>query len=419
MTSAIARLDQAAQLTDLLRQVGERSAWLHALPSDSLLALLDNFAARLGEDPRTARIEGGTFLVFWLRRRNLERLLDRNLAPGGRAALDRFIDVSGGMLRAQPAGVVGHWVAGNVPTLAVFSWILSLLVKNTAVVRVSEQTLEATSLLLEVFGSSRVADVSGEQVLQTVRFVHFPRDNEQCHRALSLGVDTKIIWGSAQAVQAVTALPRQDHCNELVFGPKYSLGVIDRASIETRASDVARAFVRDILVFDQRACSSPQMIFVERSSLESEQIVEIFATQLQRACQAAPKTEIDSFTASRIYTTRALWGLATDRTFRASRGADWTVCFDTDVSLKEAVQSRTLFLTQVNDAMAIIPLLSPRIQTIGLAFTDRQRAVAFADAATRRGVSRCVRPGLMNVYDLPWDGKLPLSELVRWVALQV
>jgi hypothetical protein len=410
------KIGDATVLAERIAQVRRRSEWLHSKATDQILALLDDFAARLAAEPRTAAVEGGGFLVFWLRRTNLERLLDLNFAAAGRAVLDRFVEVPGGMLRAQPAGVVGHWVAGNVPTLSLFSWVLSLLTKNAAVVRVSEQTLDAVEPFLQVFQSTQTDGLTGAEILSTVGFVHFPRDNQECHRTMSLSVDARVVWGSAQAVQTVTALPREEHCTDLIFGPKYSLGVIDGQTQESRLAEVARAFVRDILIFDQRACSSPQTIFVEPSALEAEQLVEAFAEPFRRA---APKTEIDTYTATRIYTTRALWGLHQDRTFQGSAGADWTVCYDGNVELKEAVQSRTVFLTRVADIMDVIPLLTPKIQTIGLAVSDRNRAIHFADAATRRGVSRCVRPGLMNVYDLPWDGKLALSELVRWVMLQV
>ena len=44
--------------------------------------------------------------------------------------------------------------------------------------------------------------------------------------------------------------------------------------------------------------------------------------------------------------------------------------------------------------------------------------MAFADQATRAGAARCVRPGLMNVQESPWDGKLLVNELVRWVTVK-
>lgn len=415
-TSLIHHVHEAGELGAMFSEVRQQSEWLHSLSTDQIVGLLDDFAAKLSANPQTASLEGGSFLVFWLRRNNLERLLDINFGAGRRECLDRFVEVPGGMLRAQPAGVVGHWVAGNVPTLSIFSWVLSLLVKNTAIVRLSEQTLETVELLLSVFQEAGTDELSGEQILNTVRFLHFPRDNDDCHKRMSLESDAKIIWGSAQAVHSVTSLPRQEHCNELVFGPKYSLGVIDREMQENKLTETARAFVRDIIIFDQRACSSPQTIFVEPSSVDPDELVQAFAAQFQRS---APKNTIDTYTASRIYNTRAMWGLSEDRTFCGSEGADWTVCYDTDVELKEAVQSRTVFLSRVDDIMDVIPLLNPKIQTIGLAVSDKDKAIRFADAATRLGVSRCVKPGLMNVYDLPWDGKMALSELVRWVTLQI
>ena len=58
------------------------------------------------------------------------------------------------------------------------------------------------------------------------------------------------------------------------------------------------------------------------------------------------------------------------------------------------------------------------MQTVGIAFADRDDAIAFAEAATAAGVARCVRPGLMNNYESPWDGKLLLNQLVRWVIVK-
>ena len=98
--------------------------------------------------------------------------------------------------------------------------------------------------------------------------------------------------------------------------------------------------------------------------------------------------------------------------------ADWTICMDTDVSMKEAVQSRTVFLTEIETREQILPLITPRIQSVGIAFGDPADAEAFAGRATLRGVARCVRPGLMNGFESPWDGKLVASELVRWVSFK-
>ena len=66
----------------------------------------------------------------------------------------------------------------------------------------------------------------------------------------------------------------------------------------------------------------------------------------------------------------------------------------------------------------MIPLLSPKVQTVGVAFADLAEPSRFAEAATAAGVARCVRPGMMNNYESPWDGKLLVGQLVRWVTLK-
>ena len=92
--------------------------------------------------------------------------------------------------------------------------------------------------------------------------------------------------------------------------------------------------------------------------------------------------------------TRAEWALDESRDVIASEdGANWTICMDAEVRLKEAIQSRTVFLTAVDSLDDVVPLISPRVQTVGVAFGDAESAEAFASAATLAGAVRCVRPG--------------------------
>jgi len=47
-----------------------------------------------------------------------------------------------------------------------------------------------------------------------------------------------------------------------------------------------------------------------------------------------------------------------------------------------------------------------------------ERARRFADLACSAGAVRCVRPGLMNAHESPWDGRMLAADLVRWVVLK-
>ncbi|MGD0382164.1 MAG: acyl-CoA reductase [Thermoguttaceae bacterium] len=407
------------RLTPIVESLDRRRGSLAKIPVDSLVALFADFSARLLRDPRTKSLEGCMFLSAWLGSDNLRRLLELNL-NGNPSYLDGFVPYGRNYLAAKPQGLVAMWMAGNVATLPMFSLIPALLAKNVCLVKLAYPEPEGTDHLLAVLAESQAGDVRGADLMEAAAVVWFDYRNRELNEQMSLAADVKIIWGGAEAIKAITALPRREHCAEIVFGPKYSIGVIDRKKIQSDPEKLDQAvagFVRDIAVFDQRACSAPQTIFVERNArLSLRELGELFAKHLAKL---PPKPGLDPYTTMQIVKVRAAWAMDEEKDVIASAdGANWTVCLDRDVSLKQAVQSRTIFLSEVDSWQQVVPLLSPKVQTVGMAFGDRDDIITFAEAASQAGVARCVRPGLMNNHESPWDGKLLINQLVRWVMLK-
>ncbi len=406
-------------LCPIIEALNSRRAYLSQVPVSRLLALFDDFARRLVRDGRTQTLDGIAFLSAWLGQRNLRKILELNL-NGNPACLDGFVPYGRDFLAAKPQGLVAMWLAGNVTTLPMFSLVPALLAKNVCLAKLALADPAGMDRLLAVLAESRADGISGEELLRAVAVVWFDYQRRDLNEQMSLAADAKIVWGGPIAVKAVASLPRQEHCVEIVFGPKYSIGLVDRKRMES-ADDVldgaVAAFVRDIAVFDQRACSAPQTIFVEHSQRRSlRELGELFARHFARL---PAKPGLDAYTTMRILNARAEWSLDESRDVIASGdGANWTVCMDRELSLKEAVQSRTIFLTEVESWREIIPLLTPKVQTVGIAFAEEADALAFSDAAASAGVARCVRPGLMNNYESPWDGKLLVNQLVRWISVK-
>jgi hypothetical protein len=410
--------DVGHELSPILDRLHTARDRLARIPVRALLVFLDDFGKRLLRDPRTNRLPGVMFLANWLRRANQERLLELNV-NGDLDYLDGFVEYGRDYLAAKPHGLVAAWMAGNIPTLPVFTLAPALLGKNVSLIKLADSQPESTAPLLEVLAESRAENLTGREVLDAFSVIWFDYRERDLNEAMSLAADAKIIWGGAEAVAAISGLARQEHCVEIVFGPKYSIGIVDRGRLENPdgLENVISAFVRDVAIFDQRACSSPHTLFVERNDrLDLQEIGELFAAQFLKL---PPKPELDAYTAIQIQNTRAEWALAEERDVIASAlGADWTVCLDRELRLKDAVQSRTIFVTEIGSWREVIPLLSPKVQTAGVAFDSRPIALAFAEAATGAGVARCVRPGLMHLYESPWDGKLLTGQLVRWVTLK-
>jgi hypothetical protein len=406
-------------LAPICEGLERRRSSLCRVAIDDLLALFDDFSRRLMRDPRVRNLEGITFLAAWLSRRNLQKLLELNLL-GNLAYLDGFVPYGRDYLAARPQGLVAMWMAGNVATLPMFSLAPALLAKNVCLLKLAQPEPAGMDRLLAVLAESEAPGIRGDELLEAAAIVWFDYHNQALNEQMSLAADVKIVWGGAEAIHAITSLPRQEHCSEIIFGPKYSVGIIDRKRLEgpdDTLDDVVAAFVRDIATFDQRACSAPQTIFVERNGRRSlHDVAERFARHLARL---PAKPAIDPYTTMRILNARAEWALDESRDVIASRdGANWTVCVDRELSLKEAVQSRTVFLTEIESWQDIIPLFSPKVQTAGIAFGEKEDALAFAEAATAAGVVRCVRPGIMNNHESPWDGKLLVNQLVRWTLLK-
>ncbi len=396
----------------------QRRASMAAMPTASLLDLLAAFGSRLLEDPHTRGLEGVTFLSAWLKRSNLEKMLALNLG-GHVAALDGFVDVHDRQLAVKPHGLVSMWMAGNVPTLPVFALVPALLARNVCLVKLADPQPGGIDAMIDVLAGCSVGGLSGADLCACFAVVWYSSSESDLGTAMSLAADAKVTWGGQAAIEAIRRLPQKPHCVNVEFGPKYSIGLIGSALLEQPAAldRVVAAFVRDIAIFDQRACSSPQTIFVEATNGALADVGARFAAALERL---PPKPALDAYTTVQIANTRAEWALDEQRDVIASRdGANWTVCMDADVSFKEAIQSRTVFLTAVDSWRLVVPLIDARVQTVGIAFGDDGEARDFAEAATLAGAARCVRPGLMNVQESPWDGKLLINELVRWVTLKV
>lgn len=389
---------------------------LYETPVQLLVKLLARFGKEL---TRTLVSEEGVlYLATWLRASNLNNFLALNL--GDSRLLDSFQPTADGrFLRAQPRGLVCHWIAGNIPTLAIFSLVQSILCKNTNLMRLPEPSIAGTLALLKVLAGVEVEEdgrkLSGRDLLRAVSVVHFPSSDAEANREMSLAADCKVIWGGHDAVRSILTLPQREHCEPVIFGPKYSFAVIDEASI---TPELCRAFALDIITFEQNACSSPHVIFCETARKDGA-AARLLADGLAAAFTAlAGRFPKPPGGYSAILNARGIYWLDPDKDIRCSEALDWSVLIDSATRLEEPVGNRTIFVKEVARVEDVLPLVTKKIQTVGIALADEGKRKNFCEEATFRGVSRCVPPGMMNDYATPWDGILFMHRLVRWTSMR-
>jgi hypothetical protein len=226
-----------------------------------------------------------------------------------------------------------------------------------------------------------------------------------------------MIWGGEEAVLQVRSLPFPHWARLAVFGPRISVAAMDADSwcnIEERES-WCRRIARDVWQFDQQACSSPQVLFLERKAGHScDEFVQSLKTAFELENCLHPRQTIHAGLTTAICQARASW-LLDDVAHRGifSPGPDWTLLLGSGSEIPKPTQGKTLSVLEVDDLLDPLDKLDGNVQTLGLAVADAEREVKLASRAARRGVDRIVKLGRMHVFAPPWDGVDLIRPMVR------
>lgn len=417
-----------SSLTPLLEQLEAGRKSLQATPIDDLIGLCDAAGAAWTKPGHplasVIRQYGLGFLPLWMRRANLEAMCRRSLR-GTPESLDHFVQFYPEdrlYFRAQPRGLVVHWVAGNVPVLGMLSAIQSLLCKNANLLKVSHVLAGLVPRLLDGFRDIHYTNRHGQRVegnlmAQAVAAVYADREDRAAARALSEAADVRVAWGGRDAIEAVMQLPRRLGTEDIVFGPKTSFAIVgaERLATTAMAQSVALALARDAAAFDQQGCNSPHTVFIERGGgVAPREFARLLGEALERLDAESPLREVAPADTARVLTIRAEYDMRGQAFYGSGMG--WTVALnEEEAGPAEPCFLRTLFVRAVDDVFEVVPFVSRDIQTVGLAVGERRHALA--DALTAKGAARCPEIGNMRLYDAPWDGLFAMDRLVRWVSV--
>lgn len=395
---AAARLRQAVQDKELS-------------PND-VLAVFDVWAKSL-DDRELDEIPGIVFLRMWLRRGTLEPIIARELGPNALNA--GWSDSGRARCRAFPLGVVGHWPAANVEIQPLLSMTCALLGGNASLVRIPRSLIGLTQLLIDRLVQSDPEGILTPRIFMAA-FEHGRRD---LHEAMAQAVDGAMIWGGQDAVLQIRALPFPHWARLAVFGPRMSVAAMDAAAWRDprERESWCRRLARDVWQFDQQACSSPQVLFIEKdSNSSSAEFVQFLQRAFETENQAHPRRTIPAGLTSAITQARASW-LLRDTTHSAvfPKSPDWTLLLGSGSDLPQPTQGKTLTVLEVDNLLEPISKFDGNVQTLGLGMSDPDRERELTRAAGNKGVDRIVKLGRMHVFVPPWDGADLIRPMVRMV----
>jgi hypothetical protein len=344
---------------------------------------------------RTRRYPELLALAYWLRRAELSRLEQQY-----RELLTRESMLA-------PAGLAFHIAPGNVDTLFVYSWMLSALMGNRNLLRVSGRDSPQTALLCEGL-TELLLTKRFRELSRATAVVTYPHDRE-ITTAFSQAADLRVIWGGDETVRSVRESSLAPHGRELVFPDRFSFSVLRAQALLALAEGerrlLAERFFNDTYWFDQLACSSPRLVVWIGTPDESRRAAEIFHAQLSSVVQAKGYVvEIAVAVSKILFSYRAILDQIATRYVRL--GNELTVLPVAELGSlgRDHCGGGLLFQFQMSSLVEIVPFVTRKDQTLShFGFTEPElRELALA--LNGRGVDRMVPIGQALSFSRFWDG---------------
>lgn len=435
----------AAQMQAMVQRVRQASAThLKTTTVPQIIAVIDRAIARLldRDDPVRQQAEAwlpvvsgydadmvrlgltGFFKTF--RAAQLQRFVAEDFANP--QLLDRFQPTpKGGAVRAFGPELLLHSWAGNVPALALWSFVCGLLVKagNIGKLPTAEPLFAGwfAQLLAEVHPpwADCFAVVwwrgAGEDAGASVLY-------EQA--------DMVLAYGGNAALDAIRRrLPVTTRF--LPHGHKLGFGLIGASALDTlKAPPLARLAAWDVMRYDQQGCYSPHVFYVERGGRVAPRVfADYLASELANLQRRFPRRALDLEEAAAV----ARWQQGVE--WQAMTGSDpqvaahligdssaeWRVAYsDTLQPLAPTALQRTVRVVAVDALTDVLPVMAaqaPYLQTAGVAASPEQ-LYRLAESLGAAGVTRISAIGAMSMPEAGWhhDGRFNLLDLVRMTEIE-
>ncbi|WP_295448930.1 acyl-CoA reductase [uncultured Thiodictyon sp.] len=346
-------------------------------------------------------------LAYWMRKAEIHRM---NVA---------FSKLESEGFVLMPRGTVFHIPPSNVDTLFVYSWVLSTLVGNRNIVRLSSRATEQSNLIIETICE---ALVNHRTVADSSVMVTYGHD-DSVTAAISAVSDTRVIWGGDVTVNRIRSIPIPPHATEVVFADRFSMaaiGIEAYQSLDTRERGrLADLFFNDAYWFDQLGCSSPRLLLWVGKRDPGPSANDFFSRV--RGVAHAKAYSVDTSTA--IAKLGQSYSTMIDAEVSGYSAQDNTLTV-LDMSSFPDVRGEfcgaglfyQLHVSQLNEIVSHVRRADQTLTTFGI---PEQEITKLVSDLRGRGIDRIVPFGQALRFSRFWDGYDLLTELTRKVTISV
>jgi hypothetical protein len=363
------------------------------------------------------------FLIAWLKRNNLKNLLNINFKDYLVLDLPVHSKQDKTIIYARPRGTALHWLAGNVPVLGVISLFQTILTKNKSIVKVPLNFKFILPEMLKDLIDNKYFNNKYKKniklILDSIIILYVDKKEKETQEFLSKNADIRIAWGGIEGISSVLHLPRKINCRDIVFGPKVSLAFVKKESLKNQhdLAILAKLICDDIVPFNQMGCNSPHNLIIEHGSNFSLNEIAIAIGKEFKKRKLNRKFINDPLINFNILAKKFIYQIDNSKKVLFSSSNDWNIFINeaSKIKIEDPLFGKTLFISKVKDTKTLFNILPINTQSIGLLCKANDK-INLMKLLADAGVDRFPNLGKMSLYQNPWDGYLPLHDMVKWIS---
>ena len=359
------------------------------------------------------------FILPWLKRKNSIDILQLNFV--NYKQLDNpslYLDPKISLF-ARPQGTALHWLAGNVPVISLISLFQGLLTKNKNIIKVSKTFKNLFSILFsdleKNFKIKKNLRMTFKNILNSILIIYIDHNDITNMEYLSINSDVRVIWGGSQAVKKISGLKKKINCKDIVFGPKVSLAYISKKKIKTEndLKNFSDLFVNDVFNFDQLGCNSPHNLIVEKGiKFSLKKISKIIAKSFD---ERKNNSETDPVNKYNLLVKNFTYSIENKSSIISAKNYEWNIFLNETMKIHEPIYNRSIFISSAKSLDYFCEALPNNTQSIGL-YVENSEKPKIVSKLSEKGVDRFPDIGTMSIYSNPWDGYLPMQNMIRWIS---
>lgn len=315
-------------------------------------------------------------------------------------------------------GLAFHVTPSNVPINFAYSYIAGLLSGNSNIIRVPSKEFKQVDLFFKALYNLDQS-TNFNSISNRTLFVKYDRNSNSTEYFSSI-CDVRIIWGGDSTIDLIRKNKIPARSVDITFADRYSFCIINaKEYIEfNNKKSLAMGFFNDTYLFDQNACTSPQLVFWVGKKEDILKAKELFWSILHAYVidkyQISTITGVDKLTNYYSFKTHGIESKA-----KVIDNFLWRIELESlplDID-KYKGNSGYFFEFNISNLNQISPIISQKYQTLAYFGFERNLLNEFILENNFKGIDRVIPIGKTAEFALTWDGYNLIEHLTRNIQI--